>query len=99
MLGAVVFRMKSEGVSWPHVDEGDALWLFTEQTCLRLPASFTHLLPGSVPLHGVVRHPVEDGWREGKHGLIPTVDMGIFSLPLDGQFLSAAPLSFISARS
>lgn len=98
VLGAVAFQMKPEGVSWPYGDEEDALWLFTEQACPQPPASFMHLLMGSVPTPWGCKAPRE-GCREGNRGLVPTVDTGIFSLPLDGRLLSAAPLGFTSAGS
>lgn len=97
-LGAVAFQMKPEGVAWPRGDKEDALWLFTGQVCLQLPAGFLRLLPGSVPAPWGCKAPRE-GWREGNRGFIPTVDTGVFSLPLDGWLLSAAPLGFISAGS
>lgn len=90
--------MKPEGVSWAWGDEEDTLWLFTKRLCLQLLVGFVHLLMGSVPILWGCRAP-QEGWREGNRGLVPTVDTGILSLPLDGQLLSAAPLGFISARS
>ena len=90
--------MKPKGVSWRRGDEEDALWLFTEPACPQLSAGFMHLLMGSVYAPWGCNAP-QEGWREGNRGLIPTVDTSIFSLPLDGQLLSAASLDFISAGS
>lgn len=95
VLGAVAFQIKPKGVSSPTGDEEDVLWLFTEWACPQLPASFMHLLMGSVRSPWDCKAP-QEGWREGNHGLVPTVGTGIFSLPLDGWL---APLVFISAGS
>lgn len=51
-----------------------------------------HFLIGSVPIPWDYKA-LQKGWREGNHGLVPTVDTGIFPLLLDGWL---APLGFIS---